>query len=127
MGGVEGGLSVTLTGQNIGQAERVWFGGLRATIADRPDTNSLIVTTPAHTAGAVAVRAERAGIEATLEDAFTYTEPLEVWGFTPTRGAVAGQTYVEVRGRGFLGALEASLGARRAPLVRRIDRNNLYL
>ncbi|MEC9440413.1 MAG: IPT/TIG domain-containing protein [Myxococcota bacterium] len=127
MGGVEGGLSVTLTGQNIGQAERVWFGGLRATIADRPGTNSLIVTTPAHTAGAVAVRAERAGIEATLEDAFTYTEPLEVWGFTPTRGAVAGQTYVEVRGRGFLGALEASLGARRAPLVRRIDRNNLYL
>ena len=126
-GGVDGGLQVTLTGENIGQAERVWFGGLRATIEDRPGDDSLVVVTPAHTAGVVNVRAERAGIEASALDAFTYTEPLEVWGFAPTRGAVAGQTYVEVRGAGFLGALEASLGATRAPIVRRIDRNNLYL
>ncbi len=66
-------------------------------------------------------------MKATLKDGFVFTEPLEVWGFSPIRGAVAGNTYVEVRGRGFYGELHVYFDNVEAPTVQRIDRNNLLL
>ncbi len=124
---VAGGTQVTLSGQGLDEVERVLVGGLVAEITAR-SAQSITLLTPAHTAGVVDVIARSAqGLERRLEDAFTYTESMEVWSFTPSRGALSGGTYVEVRGRGFDGALSVQLGNVEAPIVRRIDRNNLYL
>ena len=125
-GPTEGGTEVTLRGPGVDQAQRVRFGGLAASIVERR-ADELVVQTPAHSAGPVDVVAERDGLEAALAQAFTYTEPLQVWGFEPTRGAIAGGTYVRVRGRGFTQVEAVSLGGVDAPVVRRQDRHTLYL
>ena len=121
-----GGQTVTITGKGLQGADRVLFGGLPAGFTVQSDT-TIEATTPVHSAGKVDVTVERNGVEATLEQAYLFTAPLEVWGFTPVRGAVAGGTYVEVRGRGFVGAIKATVGQDEASEVRRIDRNNIYL
>ena len=125
-GPAEGGTEVTLQGPGVGQAQRVRFGGLSATVVSR-GTDELVVQTPAHSAGPVDVVVERDGLEARLAQAFEYTEELQVWGFEPTRGAVAGGTYVRVRGQGFTQVEAVSVGGVDAPVVRRQDRHTLYL
>jgi hypothetical protein len=76
-------------------------------------------------AGAVDVTVERQGLTDALEEAYTYTTDIEVWGFTPIRGAVAGGTFVQVRGRGFFGSVGVTLDGFDGTQVRRLDRNNL--
>ena len=126
-GPVEGGTQVILTGRGLDHVSRVELGGVRAAIESQ-SPERLTIVTPAHAAGLVTITARSSGgLERELPEAFEYTEPLEVWGFSPTRGALAGDTYVAVRGRGFRGALGATLGDIPAQLVRRIDANNLYL
>lgn len=125
-GPVAGGTQVTIQGDGFQNADAVYFGGLPASFSVTSDSE-IQATAPAHGAGAVDIRVERDGLEARLEDGFQYTTDLEVWGFEPARGAVAGGTYVEVRGQGFVGTLEVDFDGDRAQNVRRIDRNNLYL
>lgn len=123
-GPAQGGTTVTLTGRGLNQVERVSFGGLLAQFTITSDTE-LQAITPAHAAGPVDVTIERDGLKATLLNAFTYTEPLEIWGFNPTRGAIAGGTFIHVRGRGFYGDLSVTLGNNPGATLRRLDRNNL--
>jgi hypothetical protein len=125
-GPAAGGTEVTITGTGFSDVERVKFGGIAAGFSVVSDTE-ITATTPAHGAGRVDVVIERDGLEARLNDGFLFTEKLEVWGFSPIRGSVAGNTYVEVRGRGFYGELKVLFGAEQAPVVQRIDRNNLLL
>jgi hypothetical protein len=120
----DGGVEVTITGTGFSDADRVAFGGIAAGFSVVSDTE-ISATVPAHGAGPVDVVVERNGIEATLRDGFLYTEELQVWGFDPARGAVAGGTYVELRGQGFYGALEVLFDDLEAPVVQRIDRNNV--
>lgn len=122
----EGGTVVTLRGEGLESAEKITFGGLRAEVVSRA-ADTLTVKAPAHVAGVVDVVVERGGLTASFIDGFTYTEQLQVWGFSPTRGAVSGGTYVSVQGTGFDDAREVWLGGQRASVVRRIDSNNLYL
>jgi hypothetical protein len=125
-GPVAGGTAVKLEGTGLSNTTRVEFGGVPADFTVVSDTE-LKVTTPAHGAGTVDVVAEANGLEARLQDGFTYTEPLELWGFEPIRGAAAGGTYVEMRGRGFYGAIEVFFDGQEAPTVQRVDRNNLIV
>jgi len=125
-GPVAGGTQVTIQGSGFQNADEVYFGGLPASFSVKSDAE-IQASAPAHGAGSVDIRVERNGLEGRLEDGFVYTTDLEVWGFEPVRGAVAGGTYVEVRGRGFVGTLEVEFDGDQAQKVRRIDRNNLYL
>jgi hypothetical protein len=125
-GPATGGDAVTITGAGFSGAERVEFGGIAAAFDIVSDTE-ITATTPAHGAGMVDVVVKRDGLEARHNDGFLFTEKLEVWGFSPIRGSVAGNTYVEIRGRGFYGELKVFFGAEEAPVVQRIDRNNLLL
>ena len=126
-GPVEGGTKVTLEGEGLADIDRVLFDGLPASFEPSPsDASMLEVTTPAHTAGSVDVEVVRNGIETRHQNGFTYEAPLEIWGYTPARGAIAGGTYVEVRGRGFAGEIGVELDGESSRKVRRIDRNNLY-
>lgn len=124
-GDVAGGTLVTLTGSGLANAD-VTVDSIPAEVVSASDT-TVVIRTPAHSAGTADVTVSRDGMSQTLDDAFTYTETLEVWGFSPVRGSVAGGTFVEVRGRGFDGALTANLDGIPATDVRRVDRNNLTL
>ncbi|AWV88243.1 IPT/TIG domain-containing protein [Bradymonas sediminis] len=125
-GPVAGGTSVTILGSGFTGAERVEFGGIAAPFTVDSDTQ-ITAQSPAHGAGLVDVRVSRGGVASVAEDAFNYTQALEIWGFTPIRGAIAGNTYVEVRGQGFYGELRAYFDDIEATDVQRVDRNNLRL
>lgn len=120
-----GGTVVTITGSGFADVEEVLVGGVPADYTVVSDTE-ITVTTPSHPAGTVDVTVGRVGAEASSPAAFTYEAVLEVWGFTPIRGAIAGGTYVEVRGRGFQGVVGAKLDGVDGLQARRIDSNNLF-
>lgn len=123
-GPVDGGTTVTLTGRGLQGVTRVSFGGLPAQFTIKSNTEIEAIS-PVHSAGAVNVSLERDGLEAKLIDGFTYTEPLEIWGFSPTRGSIAGGTFIQLRGRGLSGALEVTLANSPATGLRRLDSHNL--
>jgi hypothetical protein len=125
-GPVAGGQQVTITGDGFQGASNVEFGGLPSAFQVVSDTE-ISVTTPAHTAGPTDVVVRRGQVTARLDDGYQYEAPLEVWGFEPVRGAVAGGTFVRVRGRGFNGDLSATFDAKEAESVSKIDDNNLTL
>ncbi|MBA2664178.1 MAG: IPT/TIG domain-containing protein, partial [Bradymonadaceae bacterium] len=124
-GSATGNQSVTIKGSGFSGAERVYFGTLSAGFQIISPTE-IRATTPAHGAGLVDVVVSANGIEARRKDAYRFTDSLEVWGFSPVRGAIAGGTYVALRGTGFSGLLSVDLGGKAATEVRRLDDNNLY-
>lgn len=124
-GPTAGGDSVILRGTGFSGAATVSFGGIPASFDVISDTQ-IRVTSPAQTAGKVDVVVTNEGVEGRFLDGFEYIAPLEVWGFSPVRGAVAGGTYVAVRGQGFQGLLEVEVGGNEATGVRRLDNHNLY-
>ena len=72
-GPAAGGTSVTLTGGGFDASTKVFFAGVEAADVSVASAQSLSVTTPAGTAGAVDVKITRGdGQEATLVGAFTY-------------------------------------------------------
>lgn len=102
LGDVAGGYDVTIEGEGFTGATAVRFGLVGAAFTVDSATQ-ITATAPAHAAGIVDVVVERDEVSATFRDAFTFTEPIEVFGMSPVRGSIAGDTYVEVRGRGFVG------------------------
>ncbi|MEM1346985.1 MAG: IPT/TIG domain-containing protein [Myxococcota bacterium] len=120
----DGGVEVVLLGAGLQGVTSVLVGGLSAEVVQSSET-SITIIAPRHSAGVVDVVVMRDGLSATLEGAFTYTEPLEVWGFDPTRGAIAGGTLVRVRGRGFAGRLAVGVNGVASSKVRKQDQNNL--
>ncbi|MFW5965948.1 MAG: IPT/TIG domain-containing protein [Persicimonas sp.] len=125
-GSTEGGDRVTVSGSGFSEAERVTFGGIAASFDVISDTE-IEATTPAHGAGSADLVVEGEGAEARLEDGYTYVGELEVWGFTPARGAIAGGTYVEVRGSGFADQTDFQFGDEPAEEVEVVDDNNARL
>lgn len=95
-----GGSAVTIEGRGFSQASRVEFGGVAAQFEIISDTE-ILAQTPAHGAGLVDVLIKAQSLSARAEDAFEYLDELEIWGFSPIRGAIAGGTYMEMRGQGF--------------------------
>lgn len=120
---VAGGVSVTIEGEGFTGAQRVLFGGIAAQFTVDSDTQ-ITATAPPHAAGIVDVVVERE-IEAKFVDGFTYTEDLEVFGFFPVRGSVAGNTYVEIRGRGFTGMMDVTFDGQAAASVQILDAQTL--
>lgn len=120
---VAGGTTVTIAGEGFTGAQRVTFGGIPAQFTVDSDTQ-ITATAPAHAAGTVDVVVER-GIRGTFVDGFTYTEDLEVFGFNPVRGSVAGNTYLEIRGRGFTGQMGVEFDGQAGVDVQILDAQTL--
>jgi hypothetical protein len=98
-GDVAGGASVLITGTGFVGVRSVLFGGLPAQFSVLNDSE-IAATAPPHAPGSVDIVLKR-DIETRRADAFIYTDDIEVYGFSPVRGSVAGNTYVTIRGRGF--------------------------
>ena len=123
-GDVAGGFNVVIDGEGFTGATAVEFGGIPA--AFTVDSDQMITAVaPAHSAGVVDVVVERDEVTARFRDAFTYTEPLEVFGLKPVRGSVAGNTYVEIYGRGFVGNVTAAFDQIASPDVQVLDSQTL--
>ncbi len=119
-----GGTIVTLRGQGFTGTSEVKFDGVATPFSIISDTE-IAATTLSHPSGTVDVSVHRENLVSKQVDAFTFSSDLEIWGFTPTSGARAGGTFVEVRGTGFFGTLEVTLDGTPAENVQRLDRNNL--
>jgi hypothetical protein len=74
-GNAPGGATVVIAGSGLAGATSVTFGGVPATILSNPDTYTIIVSTPPHTAGAVDVVVTATAGASTLPAAFTYAVP----------------------------------------------------
>lgn len=114
-GSVDGGEEVTITGANLGDATKVEFGGVPATITAQ-DKGRITVTTPEHGAGEVTVLVTGpAGTSADSQAArYTYlpadVPPPEVTGIEPGQGPTAGGQLVTIRGSALAGASSVVFG-----------------
>lgn len=125
-GEAAGGYDVVITGEGFTGATRVYFGLVQASfVVDSP--TQITASAPAHTPGTVDVKVERGSVKASFRDAFTFTEPLEIFGYFPIRGSVAGNTYVEVLGRGFTDGITARFDQNPALAVQVLDSQTLTL
>ncbi|CAN0558578.1 unnamed protein product, partial [Laminaria digitata] len=124
-GDVAGGYAVTIEGEGYTGASRVTFGGVQASSFTVDSATRITAIAPARSAGVVDVSIERGEVSATFRDGFTYTEDLEVHGFSPVRGSLAGNTYVELRGRGFVGDIDVTFGGQPAADVQLLDSQTL--
>lgn len=120
----DGGDTVTITGEGYTGVTNVSFGLVPAMFTV-VDDQTIEAITPAHSAGVVDVNVTRGAIDATFKSAFTFTEPLNVFGLTPIRGSLAGNTYVVFTGRGFVGNIEVSFDDTAASEVQILDSQTL--
>jgi len=124
-GPTSGGTTLTLDGRGFRGVSRVRIGGISASFQIL-DSSTIRATTPSHSPGTFDVTVERGPLEATRAGAFTFTRSLEVFGFSPARGSVAGGTYVLLRGAGFTGSnLGITFDGTGARSVRRVDSRTL--
>jgi len=126
-GPASGGTTVTIDGAGFQGTSEVRFGGVVASYRVLDDS-TLEATAPSHAPGAYDVTVERGDLEATAKKAFVFEQSLEIFGFSPARGSVAGNTYVLVRGLGFTGSkLGATFDGTDATSLRRLDTQTLAL
>ena len=110
----------TITGDGFENVQRVKFGESAASFTV-VDNSTIEVDIPAHPSGTVDVSVHRGDIERRLDDAFEYTQPLQVDGFSPIRGSVAGGTRVVFRGRGFTDDVTIKFDGKKLKKVDKID------
>jgi hypothetical protein len=125
-GPTAGGTTVTLSGTGFTGTQSVSFGGVQAAFNVVSNTE-IQATAPARAPGTVDIEVDRGDLTSTLDDGFSFTEPLDVFGLAPARGSMAGNTYVEIRGQGFVGASTPSVtfGGQSAASVTVLDAQTL--
>ena len=111
-GPTSGGTDVTITGTNFLSGASVHFGSLAATVLQQSAT-SLLVRTPAASAGTVAVSVTNPdGGAAAMPSAFAYVAPPpSVTTISPTFGPTTGGTSVTLTGSGFRAGIIVRFGA----------------
>ena len=116
-GPAAGGTTVTITGTNLSGVTGVTIGGAAATLGANTPT-SIIITTPAGTAGARDVVLTTAGGSVTSTGGFTYEAPAPtVTSLSPNSGGIAGGTSVTITGTNFTGATAVTFGGTAATNV----------
>jgi hypothetical protein len=111
-GSVDGGDTVTITGEGFSTDVAVYFGGAKATVTDSSET-SIVVTTPKHEKGKVNVEVLRNGQQALVKDGFEYlaaggeapkptnAEPPTITSLSLELGGAAGGDAVTITGTNF--------------------------
>ncbi len=119
-GDVAGGEPVTITGAGFTSSSTVRFGPASARSTFISSTE-LAAIAPPGPLGFVDVQVNDNGRVATLAEGFRYTEVPAISALVPSRGSIAGNTYIIIRGRGFNGDIEVLFGADPATDVTVID------
>ncbi len=113
-GSTAGGLTITITGQNLSGTTAVTFDGLAATGIANLSNTEITAVDPAHGAGPVPVVITASGGTATAAQEFTYVATPTISGLSPGSGPVAGGTIVTITGAGFAGPTTVNFGANAA-------------
>lgn len=124
-GSIVGGLAVTVTGEGFDAATSVRFGAVGARSVSLVSPTELAVVTPPNTVGLTDVTVSRGGQIDVLEDGYRYTTVADVTAMAPTRGAIAGNTWVVIRGSGFDADSTAFFDGIEVPEVTLIDPSTL--
>ena len=108
-----GGTAVTITGTNFTGATAIKFGAVSAPNPIVVSSTTVVVLSPAGTAGVVDVTATTSsGTSATsAADQFTYESPPSLTGISPSTGTPSGGTSVTITGTGFTGASGVKFGS----------------
>jgi hypothetical protein len=96
----------------------VTFGGTAATNVVVTNSTTITATTPAHTAGTVAVTVTNSnGLSGNLANGFTYVAQPTVTGVSPSSGTTAGGTAVTITGTNFVAGAGVTFGSTAATNV----------
>ncbi|GMV41741.1 MAG: hypothetical protein AMXMBFR64_34570 [Myxococcales bacterium] len=108
----EGGTPIVVSGQGFGPASELRVGPLPASAVAVVDDQTIQAVTPAGSAGYADVHVVDGDRKATLTGGFLYTgaDGLVVHALEPTAGAMAGSTYVEIYGSGFVPGTQVLFG-----------------
>jgi len=109
-GPLAGGTWVNITGTNFIGATRVTFGGTAGTGLSIENETSVIVKTPARTAGLVTVAVITPNGTATGASKYTYISLPTVTSVSQPTGPIAGGTWVNITGMNFIGATGVTFG-----------------
>jgi formylglycine-generating enzyme required for sulfatase activity len=96
-GCVGGGTQVTITGNYLGTASAVTFGGVPATNVTVQSLTSIVATAPAGTLGPAAVRVTTAAGTVQAPQSFTYM-PASVSSIAPNAGTTSGGSQITITG-----------------------------
>lgn len=127
VGDVRGGDTVVVSGAGFEEGMHVRFGPIPAPSVVVDSADEMTVVTPPGTIGMVDVTVSDPTRAATLQDGFTFIEDAAVSSIVPSRGAIAGNTYVVIRGRGFYGDVSVFFGDFEAPVVEVVDAATLVV
>jgi hypothetical protein len=90
---------LTIKGEKLGGVERVSVGSRQVDFTEE-GPGTLEVSIPRLPAGTVDITIRDGAFQAVEKEAVRFTAPIELWNFTPIEGSVAGDTFVELLGRG---------------------------
>ncbi len=108
-GPVAGGVSITVSGSYLDSVTGVTFGGTAASLGSQT-FNSLVVTTPAHSAGAVNLVLTNGSGSTTWSSAYTFYEPPTLSSIGTLTGSTAGGATVTLSGTNLSGATAVTFG-----------------
>jgi len=109
-GAIGGGTSTTITGTNLTGTTSVRVGGASATVGTVTAT-TVVITTPAGSAGAQDVVLTTASGSATSVGAFTYVASPTIASLSQSNGPVSGGTTVTITGSNLTGTTSVTVGA----------------
>jgi len=101
VGPAVGGTTVSVVGGGFDSTTTVQIGGVSASDVRVASSTRLTAVTPAGIPGVADVEVANRVSTDILSAAFTYESELVLSSFSPDRGAIAGNTYVVLRGEGF--------------------------
>jgi hypothetical protein len=117
-GSTAGGTVVTITGTNFVAGATVTFGGTQATNVTVVLGTQITATTPAGSAGAIAVTVTNPGGQnGSLSNGFTYIAPPAITNVSPNNGPAAGGTPVTITGTNFAPGATLTFGTAAATNV----------
>jgi len=100
-GPIAGGVTVTITGDNLLSPTAVTFGGTPATIVSNT-RNAILVQAPARSAGVASIVVTTQGGSVSA-DSFAYFGASTITGLTPSTGYAGGGEMITITGSGFYG------------------------
>ena len=113
---VQGGESVTITGEHFRPNVKVNFGTTPATNVQFVDSTKLIVTAPAGVQGTVDVKVINDDNQSATGK-YTYYAIPEISNITPVEGPIAGNNEVTINGNYFLTGAQVKFGENAASII----------